>query len=133
MLATPTTQGKQISYADNFEEGRWIIIYIYNKIRNTQETLLAFIFIISGGTTFTTSSQVSSSIYTSFFGIKQYPSGNMYQLTKLKPLSPGCNKVPLSSNTTGTCTPTAYPIEVFKLKILIHCNFFQGREVHCSQ
>ena len=90
----------------------------------TQATFLFFIFLVPGATTFTTFTQVSSSIYAAFFGITQDPSGKTYIVTKLVPLSLGCTFAPFSRNITGPFTPAALPTQMTVIENLESLQFF---------
>ena len=113
-----TPDWNHISSAYKFEGQRWRVRYIENKIFKTQATLLTLIFLIPGATTFTTFNQVSSSIYSNFFGITQDPSINLYLVTKLVPLSLGCNIFPFYRHFNQPFTPTALPIHRNVIEIL---------------
>ena len=63
-----------------------VVRYIDNKIVKSQATLLTFIFLIPGATSFTTFSQVYSSMYAALFGITQDSSVNPCIVTKLATL-----------------------------------------------
>ena len=66
-----TIQGNNVSFSYNIELKIWGVLYIENKINNTQATFLTFIFWIPGAPTFTTFAQVSSYIYVVLLGIAQ--------------------------------------------------------------
>ena len=104
----------------------WIVIYIENKIRKTQATLLTFIFLIPGATTFATFAQVSSSVYAALFGITQDLSGNPFLVIKFVPLSLGCNFVSSAINITGPLTPDALPTRRTVIENLELLQFFNG-------
>ena len=107
MLGITPTQRNHISSVESFERQIWIVIYIENRIGKTQATLLTFIFIIPGATTFTTFTQVSPSMNYDSFVITQDNFSNTYLVTNLVPLILACTKVPFARNITGIFTPTA--------------------------
>ena len=118
---------------ENLEWQIWIVRYIENKIGKTQGTLLKFIFLIPGTTTFNTLFQVSSSMYYAFLGITQDNSGNTYLVTKLISLILGCNFIPFSRNITGPFTLAALPIRSNVTENIDKLKFCQDRVYLCSQ
>ena len=60
--------------------------YVENKIGKTEASLLTFIFLIPGDTTFTTFTQVSSSMYNALFGITHVITLVHAKMIKLMPL-----------------------------------------------
>ena len=127
------TLGNHKSSEDNLEGQRWIVRYIENKIGKTQATLLTFIFLIPGSTTFTNFSQVSSSIYAALFGTTHDPSCNPYIVTKLVPLSLWCTFPPLPEVSLDHSHLLYSQPEELLLKTLSHCNFFHSGVCLCAQ
>ena len=86
ILLTPNTQVNYVSFSDRFQVHIWLVRYIYNKIVNTQATLITSIFLIPGATTFNIFSQYFSSVYNIFVGSITYlwKSVTSYQVVALK-------------------------------------------------
>ena len=65
-------------------------------------------------------------MYTALFGIKKYPSGNSYLVTKLVPLILGCTFVPFVRNITGPFTTAALPTRRTVIENLESLQFCHG-------
>ena len=124
-----TTYGNHVSSEDNLEGHIWIIRYIENKIGKTQATLITLIFLIPGTNTFTKFSQVSSSMYASFF---RNHTRSFWQ-------SLSSNQVVISDPRVHICTlplDRSYPLQSqpggLLLKTLSHCTFLLGGVYICS-
>ena len=110
MRLMTTAHGNHIKYAENFERQIREVRYTENKMGKTKAKFFTLVFLLEGATTFTTFSQVLSSMNVAFFGTTQDISGNPNLVTKLITLILGCTKSTFARIITGQFTPGTLPI-----------------------